>query len=421
MHSDSQFAPTVASMSHPAAVAPAVTDQEQYCYHRLARIDPRHRWWTPLLLGGLATLTYLAVGVLVVVALLAASALFEVRLGQRAIGLDMADPVTFTFGFASIALMLPVVLLARRLLPPRPVGLLSSVAGRLRWRWLGQGLWRVGLVTLLSFAFQLFALGPLTGAGVAIYQPPPWAWLFLVMAVLLVPLQSAAEEYVFRGFLMQAIGSWLKHPVFAILLPVPLFVVGHDYDLWGQLDIMIFAVAAGWLAWRTGGLEAPIALHVVNNSLFTVMVAAGYADPNNTTGTPIDLAASALTTLVATSWLVRTFDRNNLQRARARSTAKPNTSAPHFIAVSDAGLARGTHAPIAASAQLPTLQRTSRPQPSTPQIFDRPAGRSLPATPHRVTQTAADRDSPAVGDDWRWPRAAGASPSGGAPEVRQAN
>lgn len=328
-------------MSHPVPAAPQAIDQEQYCYHRLARTDPRHRWWTPLLVGGLATLTYLAVGVLVVVALLAADALLKVRLGQRSIGLDMTDPATFTFGFASIALMLPVVLLARRLLAPRPLGLLSSVAGRLRWRWLGQGLWRVGLVSLLSFALQLFALGPLAGAGVAVYQPRPWAWLFLVMAVLLVPLQSAAEEYVFRGYLMQAIGSWLKHPGFAILLPVPLFVVGHDYNLWGQLDITIFALAAGWLAWRTGGLEAPIALHVVNNSLFTVMVAAGYADPNSTTGTPVDLAASALTTLVATYWLVRTFDRNHLQRARARSAAEPadrNPSAPHLIAVSDAGL-----------------------------------------------------------------------------------
>lgn len=133
-----------------------------------------------------------------------------------------------------------------------------------------------------------------------------------MFAVVLVPLQSAAEEYVFRGQLMQTIGSWLKRPAFAILLPVPLFVVGHDYDLWGQLDIAVLALAAGWLAWRTGGLEAPIALHLVNNVLFTVMTAFGYADPNSTHGTPTDLAASAATTLFAIAWLVRTFDRTAL-------------------------------------------------------------------------------------------------------------
>jgi hypothetical protein len=61
------------------------------------------------------------------------------------------------------------------------------------------------------------------------------------------------------------IGRWLRHPAFAILLPVPLFVLGHGYDLLGQIGVGLFAVAAGWLTWRTGGLEAAIALHVVNN------------------------------------------------------------------------------------------------------------------------------------------------------------
>jgi hypothetical protein len=47
-----------------------------------------------------------------------------------------------------------------------------------------------------------------------------------VVILLLVPLQAAAEEYIFRGYLMQSIGRWLRHPAFAILLPVPLFVLG---------------------------------------------------------------------------------------------------------------------------------------------------------------------------------------------------
>ena len=32
---------------------------------------------------------------------------------------------------------------------------------------------------------------------------------FLVL-LLIVPLQAAAEEYVFRGYLMQSIGRWLR-------------------------------------------------------------------------------------------------------------------------------------------------------------------------------------------------------------------
>lgn len=103
-----------------------------------------------------------------------------------------------------------------------------------------------------------------------------------VVLLLVVPFQAAAEEYVFRGYLMQAIGRWLRHPAFAILLPVPLFVLGHLYDPLGQVSVGVFAVAAGWLTWRTGGLEAAIALHVVNNLLAFLLGLAGLSDVNAT-------------------------------------------------------------------------------------------------------------------------------------------
>jgi membrane protease YdiL (CAAX protease family) len=97
------------------------------------------------------------------------------------------------------------------------------------------------------------------------------------MIVLLVPFQAAAEEYVFRGWLLQAIGSCtlearsrILAKVFgtawpAILLSALPFMAGHAYTDWGILDVGAFAVAAGWVTVKTGGLEAAIALHVVNN------------------------------------------------------------------------------------------------------------------------------------------------------------
>ena len=36
-------------------------------------------------------------------------------------------------------------------------------------------------------------------------------WLLLVV-VLTTPLQSAAEEYLFRGYLSQAVAAWVRHP-----------------------------------------------------------------------------------------------------------------------------------------------------------------------------------------------------------------
>jgi membrane protease YdiL (CAAX protease family) len=106
---------------------------------------------------------------------------------------------------------------------------------------------------------------------------PGWHafWPPLLMIVLLVPFQAAAEEYVFRGWLLQSIGSFTGEgralgrifgsPWPAIIVSSVPFVAGHAYTDWGILDIGAFAVIAAWVTVRTGGLEAAIALHVVNN------------------------------------------------------------------------------------------------------------------------------------------------------------
>ena len=54
-------------------------------------------------------------------------------------------------------------------------------------------------------------------------------------------------------------------------MPVPLFVMGHGYSWLGQVDITVFALAMGALAWKTGGIEIPVLLHVANHwTLFAI-------------------------------------------------------------------------------------------------------------------------------------------------------
>ena len=53
-----------------------------------------------------------------------------------------------------------------------------------------------------------------------------------------------------------------------------LFALAHGaQDAWLFGDRFAFALVASWLAWRTGGLEAPIALHVANNLVSLVFTA----------------------------------------------------------------------------------------------------------------------------------------------------
>ena len=85
---------------------------------------------------------------------------------------------------------------------------LSSVQPRLRWRYLlicaGVALVVLNAVTLIPLAL---------GSTASRSAPQAGFWGFLVVIVLTSPLQAAAEEIFFRGYLMQALGSLVAHAV----------------------------------------------------------------------------------------------------------------------------------------------------------------------------------------------------------------
>ncbi|MEU8183007.1 CPBP family intramembrane glutamic endopeptidase [Micromonospora sp. NPDC049047] len=237
-------------------------------YHRLGRTD-RHRWWRPLV----ATVA-LAASALVVVCLLFGVAAAVAELTDRpfdADGLPTFGPIPdAALLLASLALLLPLLLGAAWLIQRRPAGTLSSVLGRLRWGWLGRCL----LVATPLVVVMLFGADLLLGLtdDSSMFDPaemwvgwPEFA-AGLLMVVLLVPFQAAAEEYAFRGWLLQAVGAHLRSPWPAIALQAVLFAAAHGWGTgWGFLDLTFMGVLFGWLTVRTGGLEAAIALHVVNN------------------------------------------------------------------------------------------------------------------------------------------------------------
>ncbi|WP_046703887.1 CPBP family intramembrane glutamic endopeptidase, partial [Streptomyces europaeiscabiei] len=109
---------------------------------------------------------------------------------------------------------------------------------------------------------------------------PTWAGLSpfllgLAAVCLLVPFQAAAEEYVFRGWLSQAVGAWCRSPWIVVTPQAVLFAAAHGWGTpWGFADLVVFGLITGLLTIRTGGLEAAIALHVLNNLLPMGMLSA---------------------------------------------------------------------------------------------------------------------------------------------------
>ena len=303
-----------ASMTASVAAAPAPAPAAQIAFHRLARLRPRYRWWRMLLTGLLAVVFYVALLLIVLVPVGVASVLvpeWGTELQTLLVAMEYFDldrPWLLVALVLPLILMIPPLLLASRIVEGRGVGLLSSVAGRLRLGWLGKSLLLALAVFAVYFAVSL-GISAAAGSDIAPDFAHPNLWIMVLLVLLLIPFQAAAEEYVFRGYLMQLVGGWLRHPAFAILLPVPLFVLGHGYDVWGAASVGVFAIVAAWLCWRTGGLEAAISLHIVNNVLIFLFGSVGMVDANATSGTPIDLlgstAAMVVYALLADRWARR--------------------------------------------------------------------------------------------------------------------
>ncbi|MCM0641281.1 CPBP family intramembrane glutamic endopeptidase [Cellulomonas wangsupingiae] len=299
-----------------------------YAYHRLQRTRPGTCWWRPLVVGVVALALYVVLlavgGVLVLVAAVASGPGGTDTLAALDVA-DFTDPLAFALGMLTIIAMMPAVLVATWLLGARPVGLLVSVAGRVRWGWTARCLGvAAGLALLLNGGDAVLAA--LRGQA---WEPQVTAtsWLLVALVVLLVPAQCVAEEVVFRGYLVQSVGTWLRHPAFAILLPVPLFVLGHTYVNLAMVDTAVWATAMGWLVWRTGGLEAAAAAHVVNNVTVFTLGAVGLADLDLVDIGPVSLAVSTASTLAYVALVEVLVRRTGLPTVRVVRGASPAAAA----------------------------------------------------------------------------------------------
>lgn len=120
-------------------------------------------------------------------------------------------------------------------------------------------------VALVALNGVLWASNALAGRATVTGVTPGFA-SFLVAILLTSPLQAAAEEIFFRGYLLQALGSLSPNRWVGILASAGLFAVFHGtQNAWLFGTRFAFGVLAAVLVVYVGGLEAGIAAHVVNN------------------------------------------------------------------------------------------------------------------------------------------------------------
>lgn len=316
-------------MSIAPAADPAVGDR----YPRLLR-TPTWRWWRPLL-GLLFAAAVLVVGSIGVI--LAALAVSAATGGSVDLGggsghgsgdntLDPGTPLGLLANNLVLAMIIPAAVLAVLVVHREPVGILASVVRRVRWR---------VLLLLAPLALVLVAVGlglslliPADDNGPATHTPSAGTLIGLIVVILVTtPLQSAGEEVGFRGYLNQAVSSWFARPSVGIaaggVISAVCFALAHglqNVPLFA--DRLSFGAVAAWLVWRTGGLEASVALHAANNliSLVLAAVTGQLSDTLNTSTLRWPFALLDVAMMVVYAGVVHVLaDRWHVQTVRALS------------------------------------------------------------------------------------------------------
>src|SRR4051794_16051481 len=286
-------------------------------YHLVQRALGRWNTWRPI--AGIAVLIAMElVFVQVFLVVLFAVGLFALGSDdvggdlQRVLDTDHVTPAGLAYLNASLALAIPVTMGIVYLLHRLPPGSLASVAGRLRWKWLLTCLGLSVLALMATLVVSAFLPAQEGDLGGSLNDWTSELRTFAIVILLLTPLQAAGEEYAFRGYLTQAFGGLTRSRTAAVLLPALLFALAHgSQDLPIFFDRFAFGVVAGILVITTGGLEAGIAMHVLNNFL-AFGLALAYSDMSsalNPTGgswwnIPVTLTQSLVYLALAT-WAAR--------------------------------------------------------------------------------------------------------------------
>jgi hypothetical protein len=142
--------------------------------------------------------------------------------------------------------------------------------------------------------FSFFLWGSITTLMIlALYytQPENFVWnfnpekffVFLILAVILVPMQTSFEEYLFRGHMMQGIGLATKSRLIPLIVTSVLFGLMHianpEVDKIGFI-IMIYYIGTGLflgiVTLMDEGLELALGFHAANNLVGALLLTADW-------------------------------------------------------------------------------------------------------------------------------------------------
>ncbi|MEO2051224.1 MAG: CPBP family intramembrane glutamic endopeptidase [Allomuricauda sp.] len=144
----------------------------------------------------------------------------------------------------------------------------------------------------IMFAFGLWGVVTILMTGLDIYLSPEKYELHFnlvkfiplaIIAILLIPLQTSFEEYLFRAHMMQGLGIWTKTKWIPLVVTSTLFGLMHianpEVEKLGH-GILTFYIGTGFflgiLTLMDEGLELALGFHAANNLITALLVTADW-------------------------------------------------------------------------------------------------------------------------------------------------
>ena len=191
-------------------------------------------------------------------------------------GLDRDPLLDFVAINFSIFMMLAGLAIVVKLIHRRPLLGLVTPATRVAWRRAGHGaaVWCVlaAAATLLEHLLypERYYLS---------FEPQRFL-VFVALVLVLTPIQTTAEELLFRGYAMQGFGLLTRKPALIVVLSSVVFTLPHllnpEVREHGALimaaNYFVIGMLLATIALRDGRLELAIGVHAVNN-VFLALVA----------------------------------------------------------------------------------------------------------------------------------------------------
>lgn len=103
---------------------------------------------------------------------------------------------------------------------------------------------------------------------------------FMLLAAILVPIQTSTEELIVRGYLTQWVGRYSRKIWLPLILPSLAFMIMHglnpEVTAYGAALTLPLYLGTGlllaWVTLKSGGLELALGLHAANNVYATLAV-----------------------------------------------------------------------------------------------------------------------------------------------------